>query len=123
MPSAAPAAPDARAERPDVDFLSIAEEMAFASQQLIWGIDQYQAVIAQVEKLAEGISEESETNASNLEEASAGVEEIAASASKVSDVATSSLAECQSSTKTAQDCQKVIAGVSSDIQGVAGAVQ
>lgn len=123
VPSAAPAAPDARAEKPDVDFLSIAEEMAFASQQLIWGIDQYRAVIAQVEKLAEGISGESETNASNLEEASAGVEEIAASASKVSDVATSSLAECQSSTKTAQDCQKVIAGVSSDIQGVAGAVQ
>lgn len=120
---AAPVAPAARAEKPDVDFLGIAEEMAFASQQLIWGIDQYQAVIAQVEKLAEGISGESETNASNLEEASAGVEEIAASASKVSDVATSSLAECKSSTKIAGNCQKVITNVSQDIQTVAVSVQ
>ena len=117
------ALPAARMQRADVDFLSIAEEMAFASQQLIWGIDQYRAVIAQVEKLAAGISEESETNASNLEEASAGVEEIAASASKISDVATSSLAECKSSTEIAGRCQQVIAQVSQDIQTVAGSVQ
>ncbi len=117
------ALPAARMQRADVDFLSIAEEMAFASQQLIWGIDQYRAVIAQVEKLAAGISEESETNASNLEEASAGVEEIAASASKISDVATSSLAECKSSTEIAGRCQQVIAQASQDIQTVAGSVQ
>lgn len=115
--------PAAHTQSSDVDFLSIAEEMAFASQQLIWGIDQYRAVIAQVEKLAAGISEESETNASNLEEASAGVEEIAASASKVSDVATSSLAECKSSTEIAGRCQQVIAQVSQDIQTVASSVQ
>ena len=124
----APMTPPQPAERPsvqgaDFDFLGIAEEMAFASQQLLWGIDQYRTVIAQVEALAHGISKESETNASSVEEASAGVEEIAASASKVSDVAQSSLTECENSTKIATDYQHVIRHVSESIQDVTRTAQ
>lgn len=47
VPSSAPPVsvpPEAPSRKPseaaNLDFLSIAEEMAFASQQLIWGIDQ-----------------------------------------------------------------------------------
>lgn len=107
----------------EFDFLGIAEEMAFASQQLLWGIGQYRTVIAQVEELARSISTQSETNASSVEEASAGVEEIAASASKVSDVAQSSLQECENSTKIATDYQNVIRNVSESIQDVTRTAQ
>ena len=130
VPSSAPPVsvpPEAPSRKPseaaNLDFLSIAEEMAFASQQLIWGIDQYRTVIAQVETLAQNIGAQSETNASSVEEASAGVEEIAASASRVSDVAQSSLAECENSTKIAADYQNVIRQVSESIQDVTRTAQ
>lgn len=130
VPSSAPPVsvpPEAPSRKPseaaNLDFLSIAEEMAFASQQLIWGIDQYRSVIAQVETLAQSISAQSETNASSIEEASAGVQEIASSAGKVLDVARSSLVECEKSTKIATDYQSVIRNVSESIQGVTQSAQ
>lgn len=86
--------------RPDlkVDMLGLAEEMAFASQQLVWGISQFQAALNKLGVLAQNISSQSEGNASSLEEASAGVMEIATAASDISETAQSSLIQCQSST-------------------------
>lgn len=56
-----------------VDMLGLSEEMAFASQQLVWGIGQFQTALNKLGELANNISAQSEGNASSLEEASAGV--------------------------------------------------
>ncbi len=107
----------------DVDLLDISEEMAFASQQLIWGIGHYRNVLNRIEGLAQGTSRESEVNASNLEEATAGIQEIASSANHVSQVAASSLEQCHNSTQIAHEHHETIAEVSQAILNVAQVVQ
>ena len=118
-----PAKNDTASAAKDIDLLDISEEMAFASQQLIWGLDHYRSVLSRIEGLAKETSRESEINASNLEEASAGIQEIASSASHVSDVAASSLEQCRSSAQLAGEHRKTIAEVSKAILEVTQVVQ
>ncbi len=126
---AAPAPVKAAAQKTDapvcvtMDLLDISEEMAFASQQLIWGLGHYRNVLSRIEGLADGTSRESEVNASNLEEATAGIQEIASSASQVAQVANSSLEQCHNSTQIAQAHHETIDEVSKAILNVAQVVQ
>lgn len=106
-----------------VDMLGLSEEMAFASQQLVWGIGQFQAALNKLGELANNISAQSEGNASSLEEASAGVMEIATAASDISETAQSSLTQCQSSTSLVEKYQREINEVSRAIKNVGGVVQ
>ncbi|MBR0328184.1 MAG: phosphate/phosphite/phosphonate ABC transporter substrate-binding protein [Selenomonadaceae bacterium] len=106
-----------------VDMLGLSEEMAFASQQLVWGIGQFQAALNKLGELANNISAQSEGNASSLEEASAGVMEIATAASDISETAQSSLTQCQSSTNLVEKYQREINEVSRAIKNVGGVVQ
>ena len=106
-----------------VDMLGLSEEMAFASQQLVWGISQFQNALNKLGELANNISAQSEGNASSLEEASAGVMEIATAASDISETAQSSLAQCQSSTNLVEKYQREINEVSRAIKNVGGVVQ
>lgn len=107
----------------DVDMLGISEEMAFASQQLLWGLNNFKTALNKLDSLAVDISRQSEGNASSLEEASAGVMEIASAASSVSETATSSLEHCKDSTSLAEKHQKNINEVSLAIQSVGDVVQ
>ena len=103
----------------DIDMLGISEEMAYASQQLIWGIDQFKNTLNKLDQLALSISAKSQGNASSLEEASASVMEIAGSAHNVADTATSSLDQCRDSTNLVEQYQNSIDEVSQAIQSVA----
>lgn len=122
---AASVSPGTNAAVPElkVDMLGLSEEMAFASQQLVWGIGQFQAALNKLGELADNISAQSEGNASSLEEASAGVMEIATAASDISETAQSSLAQCQSSTSLVEKYQREINEVSRAIKNVGGVVQ
>ncbi|MGN1049277.1 MAG: hypothetical protein ACI4P9_01965, partial [Selenomonadaceae bacterium] len=107
----------------DVDMLGISEEMAFASQQLLWGLNNFKTALNKLDSLAVDISRQSEGNASSLEEASAGVMEIASAASSVSETATSSLEHCKDSTSLAQKHQKNINEVRLGIHSAGDVVQ
>lgn len=107
----------------DVDMLGISEEMAFSSQQLIWGLNHFKTALNKLNSLATSISAKSEGNASSLEEASAGVIEIAEAAGKVSDTASSSLEQCHESTGLAEKYQSEITKVSMAINDVGKVVQ
>lgn len=122
-PVAKPAAPAAPAKLPKADMLGLAEDMAFASQQLVWGIGQFRTALSKLDTLATSISAQSEGNASSLEEASAGVMEIATAASNISETAESSLGQCQSSTELVEKYQREINEVSAAIKNVGEVVQ
>lgn len=116
-PNAAPAK-DSR-----VDFLGLSEEMAFASQQVVWGINQFEIALKKLGDLSDGISDKSENNASSLEQASAGVMEIAGVASDISETAQSSRDQCHASASLAEKYQHEVNEVKSAIQNVGQAVQ
>lgn len=107
----------------DVDMLGISEEMAYASQQLLWGIGQFRGTLDKLDKLALSISSKSQGNASSLEEASASVMEIAGSAHDVSETATSSLEQCKESSNLAEQYRNAIGEVSNAINNVGDVVQ
>ncbi len=107
----------------DIDMLGISEEMAYASQQLLWGIDQFKNTLKKLDQLALSISAKSQGNASSLEEASASVMEIAGSAHSVSDTATSSLEQCKDSANLVERYQASIDEVSQAIQSVGEVVK
>jgi len=107
----------------NVDFLGLSEQMAFASQQLVWGINTFQVALEKLRKLSNSISSQSESNASSLEEASAGVMEIATVASEISEAANSSLEQCRSSVSLVEGYQKEISEVSRAIKNVGTVVQ
>lgn len=107
----------------DFDMLGLAEEMAFASQQLSWGINNFKTALDKLDTLSIGISHQSESNASSLEQASAGIMEIAEAANNVSKTAVSSLEQCKSSSAVAQMHQTNINEVSQAIQNVGSVVQ
>ncbi|MCR5176565.1 MAG: phosphate/phosphite/phosphonate ABC transporter substrate-binding protein [Anaerovibrio sp.] len=107
----------------DIDMLSISEEMAYASEQLLWGIDQFKNTLKKLDQLALSISAKSQGNASSLEEASASVMEIAGSAHNVSETANSSLEQCRDSTNLAEKYQDAINEVSTAIKNVGQVVQ
>ncbi len=127
VPAASPVISARKAElstgETKVDLLDISEEMAFASQQLIWGLGHYRNVLSRIDGLADQTSRESEINASNLEEATAGIEEIASSASQVAQVADSSLEQCHNSSQIANEHHETISEVSKAILNVAQVVQ
>ena len=107
----------------EVDILGVSEEMAFASQQLLWGIGHYKNALKSLSNLSESISNQSESNASNLEEASAGVEEIASAACNVLSEAESSLKQCHESSQLAKEHHGKFIEVSQSIMNVAEVVQ
>lgn len=109
--------------KPDVDMMGISEEMAYASQQLLWGIGQFRSTLDKLDKLALSISSKSQGNASSLEEASASVMEIAGSAHNVSDTAISSLEQCKESSTLAEQYRDSINEVSKAINNVGDVVQ
>ena len=109
--------------KPDVDMMGISEEMAYASQQLLWGIGQFRSTLDKLDKLALSISSKSQVNASSLEEASASVMEIAGSAHNVSDTAISSLEQCKESSSLAEQYRDSINEVSKAINNVGEVVQ
>ena len=100
-PKAAPAAQPAKLSS-NIDMLGMSEEMAFSSQQLVWGIGQFKSALSKLDNLAQEINSQSQGNASSLEEASAGVMEIADAANQVSETAQSSLEECHASADLAR---------------------
>jgi phosphate/phosphite/phosphonate ABC transporter binding protein len=105
------------------DFLGVSEEMAFASQQLIWGLGHYRTALQRLGTLSEEISHQSENNASNLEEATAGVQEIASGASHVLEESEAGLKECQASSQIAEEHRAKFNEVSKAIRNVAQAVE
>ena len=112
-----------KAQEPQMDLLGLSEEMAFASQQVVWGINQFDVALRKLGDLANNISSKSENNASSLEEASAGVMEIAGVASEISEKAQSSLEQCQSSTSLAEKYQRDVNEVTAAIKNVGQVVQ
>ena len=118
-----PAPKAARAMDGRVDLLGLSEEMAFASQQVVWGINQFEAALQKLGDLSNDISDKSENNASSLEEASAGVMEIAGVASDISDKAQSSREQCHESVALVEKYQREVNEVKSAIQHVGQAVQ
>ena len=118
-----PAEPVATKAHTDIDMLGISEEMAYASQQLLWGIDQFKNTLNKLDQLALSISAKSQGNASSLEEASASVMEIAGSAHNVSETATSSLEQCRDSADLVEKYQDSIDEVSNAIQSVGEVVK
>ena len=112
-----------RADKSNIDLLGISEEMAYASQQLLWGIGQFRGTLDKLDKLALSISSKSQGNASSLEEASASVMEIAGSAHNVSETATSSLEQCKESSTLAEKYRVAIDEVSKAINNVGEVVQ
>ena len=128
-PAAAPkpavlrAAQPAKAMDSRVDLLGLSEEMAFASQQVVWGINQFEIALQKLGDLSNDISSKSENNASSLEEASAGVMEIAGVASDISDKAQSSMEQCHESVSLVEKYQNEVNEVKSAIQNVGQAVQ
>ena len=121
-PKAAPAAQPAKLSS-NIDMLGMSEEMAFSSQQLVWGIGQFKSALSKLDNLAQEINSQSQGNASSLEEASAGVMEIADAANQVSETAQSSLEECHASADLARRYQKEINEVSLAIKNVGEVVQ
>ncbi len=115
--------PASKVAKDDFDMLGLSEEMAFASQQLVWGINQFEAALQKLGGLSNDISSKSETNASSLEEASAGVMEIATVAGDISETAHSSLAQCQESTDLAEKYRKDVNEVTQAIKNVGQVVQ
>lgn len=122
QPQSKAAAPKAIMDS-NVDFLGLSEQMAFSSQQLVWGINAFQAALHELGKLSNSISSQSESNASSLEEASAGVMEIATVASDISEATGASLEQCRSSVGIVEDYHKQIKEVSQAIQNVGSVVQ
>lgn len=108
---------------PKTDMLGLAEDLAFASQQLVWGIGQFRTALDKLGTLANDISAQSEGNASSLEQASAGVMEIADAANSISETAVSSLDQCHASTGLAEKYQGEINEVSIAIKNVGEVVQ
>lgn len=121
--ASAPAVNGAAKAGKNVDMLGLAEEMAFASQQMVWGIAQFNTALNKLGELSRNISGQSEMNASSLEQASAGVMEIATAANDISETAQSSLSQCQSSTNLVEKYQREINEVSRAVKNVGGVVQ
>ena len=104
-----PVAPQpAKVQHSDMDLLGLSEEMAFASQQVVWGINQFEVAFKKLGDLSNDISSKSENNASSLEEASAGVMEIAGVANDISEIAQSSMDQCHSSTYLVEKYQREV---------------
>ena len=119
-----PVAPQpAKVQHSDMDLLGLSEEMAFASQQVVWGINQFEVALKKLGDLSNDISSKSENNASSLEEASAGVMEIAGVASDISETAQSSMAQCHSSTSLVEKYQRDVNEVTLAIKNVGQVVQ
>lgn len=112
-----------RFEEEEIDMLSMAEELAFSSQQLVWGVGHYRNVLKRLGKLADEISQQSESNASNLEEATAGVEELASSSSTVAQTSVKSFEQCKSSSEIACKHQRQMAEVGESMLDVTRIVQ
>jgi phosphate/phosphite/phosphonate ABC transporter binding protein len=106
-----------------IDAMGISESMAFSSQQLIWGIGQYGKVMERLERLAQSTSQDSETNAANVEEISAQIQELANAAARVADVAAASLERCQQAMGLTEQHKGNFDEVSSDVSHVSAAVQ
>lgn len=122
--ASAPAAAKAVSMKdPRMDLLGLSEEMAFASQQVVWGINQFENAFKKLGDLSKDISSKSESNASSLEEASAGVMEIAAMASEISEKAQSSMEQCHSSTSLVERYQRDVNEVTLAIKNVGQVVQ
>ena len=120
----APVAPQpAKVQHSDIDLLGLSEEMAFASQQVVWGINQFEVALKKLGDLSNDISSKSENNASSLEEASAGVMEIAGVASDISETAQSSMDQCHSSTSLVEKYQREVNEVTLAIKNVGQVVQ
>ena len=120
----APVAPEpAKVQHSDMDLLGLSEEMAFASQQVVWGINQFEVALKKLGDLSNDISSKSENNASSLEEASAGVMEIAGVASDISETAQSSMDQCHSSTSLVEKYQHEVNEVTLAIKNVGQVVQ
>lgn len=117
------AEPATKAAKEDFDILGLSEKMAFASQQLVWGVNQFEKALQKLGTLSNNISSKSETNASSLEEASAGVMEIASVAEDISDKAHSSLTQCQESTELAERYRMNVNEVTQAIKNVGQVVQ
>lgn len=110
-------------EKEEIDMLGMAEELAFSSQQLVWGVGHYRNVLKRLGKLSDEISRQSESNASNLEEATAGVEELASSSSTVARASVESLDQCKSSSEIACKHQRQMAEVGESMLDVTRIVQ
>ncbi|MDY5329854.1 MAG: methyl-accepting chemotaxis protein, partial [Anaerovibrio sp.] len=119
-----PVAPQpAKVQHSDMDLLGLSEEMAFASQQVVWGINQFEVALKKLGDLSNDISSKSENNASSLEEASAGVMEIAGVANDISETAQSSMDQCHSSTSLVEKYQREVNEVTLAIKNVGQVVQ
>ena len=119
-----PVAPQpAKVQHSDMDLLGLSEEMAFASQQVVWGINQFEVAFKKLGDLSNDISSKSENNASSLEEASAGVMEIAGVANDISETAQSSMDQCHSSTSLVEKYQREVNEVTLAIKNVGQVVQ
>ena len=110
-------------KEPRMDLLGLSEEMAFASQQVVWGINQFENAFKKLGDLSKDISSKSESNASSLEEASAGVMEIATMASEISEKAQSSMEQCHSSTSLVERYQRDVNEVTLAIKNVGQVVR
>ncbi len=118
-----PSAANRHSDTDDEDMLGMAEDLGFASQQLVWGVSQYRNVLQRLGKLSDEISRNSEINASNIEEATAGVEEIASAASTVSKASKDSFTQCQTSSQIARKHHAQIEEVSQSMLNVTRVVQ
>ena len=121
--SARPMVKKSTNEISDFNMLDMAENLAFSSQQLAWGVNQYKALLSKVADLSVSIRNQTEVNASNIEEATAGLEEIASSAGNVSKSSLETFEQCKASSSLAQKHQVHISEVSQTMQNVTNIVQ